>query len=98
MKKMMVMTKQSELVAEWADDNNVDIEIVPLTASKDESQAMVSRNEIDGYAIALTDYSFDEDVQRSLQIGMNAHLKKPVEAETLIRVLGELIYESEQKM
>jgi len=46
----------------------------------------------------LTDYSFDEDVQRSLQIGMNAHLKKPVEAETLIRVLGELIYESEQKM
>ena len=48
--------------------------------------------------IALTDYSFDEDVQRSLQVGMNAHLKKPVEAETLIRVLGELIYESEQKM
>jgi len=39
------------LVAEWADDNNVDIEIVPLTASKDESQAMVSRNEIDGYAL-----------------------------------------------
>lgn len=28
----------------------------------------------------------------------NAHFKKPVEAETLIRVLGKLIYESEQKM
>lgn len=48
--------------------------------------------------IALTDYSFDEDVQLSLQAGMNAHLKKPVDADTLTRVLGELIYEAEQKM
>ena len=48
--------------------------------------------------IALTANAFDEDVQRSLQAGMNAHISKPVEAERLLRILGELIYESEQKM
>ena len=48
--------------------------------------------------IALTANAFDEDVKRSMQAGMNAHLNKPVEGERLIRVLGELIYESENKM
>ena len=46
--------------------------------------------------IALTANAFDEDVQLSMQAGMNAHLNKPVEADNLIRILGELIYESEQ--
>ena len=45
--------------------------------------------------IALTANAFDEDVQRSLQAGMNAHLSKPVDPEQLIRVLGELVYEAE---
>ena len=45
--------------------------------------------------IALTANAFDEDVQRSLQAGMNAHLTKPVEPDSLYRVLGELIYENE---
>ena len=48
--------------------------------------------------IALTANAFDEDVQLSMQSGMNAHLSKPVEADCLIRILGELIYESEQKI
>ena len=39
-----------------------------------------------------------EDVQLSIQAGMNVHLNKPVEIEQLIRILGELIYEMEQKM
>ncbi len=46
--------------------------------------------------IALTANAFDEDVQRSLQAGMNAHLSKPVESEHLIRILGELIYKAEE--
>ena len=46
--------------------------------------------------IALTANAFDEDVQRSLQAGMNAHLSKPVESEHLIRILGELVYEAER--
>ena len=45
--------------------------------------------------IALTANAFDEDVQLSTQAGMNAHLSKPIEADNLIRVLGELIYEAE---
>jgi signal transduction histidine kinase/CheY-like chemotaxis protein len=46
--------------------------------------------------IALTANAFDEDVQRSLQAGMNAHLTKPVEAGHLNQVLGELVYEAEE--
>ena len=46
--------------------------------------------------IALTANAFDEDVQRSLQVGMNAHLSKPVEPDHLYQTLGELIYEAEE--
>ena len=46
--------------------------------------------------IALTANAFDEDVQRSLQAGMNAHLSKPVDSDHLIRVLGELVYQAEE--
>jgi CheY-like chemotaxis protein len=45
--------------------------------------------------IALTANAFDEDVQRSLQAGMNAHLNKPVESEQLYQTLEELIYDAE---
>ena len=46
--------------------------------------------------IALTANAFDEDVQRSMQAGMNAHLSKPVESERLFQTLGELIYAAEE--
>ena len=41
--------------------------------------------------IALTANAFDEDVQQSMQAGLNAHLSKPVEPETLFKTLEELI-------
>ena len=47
--------------------------------------------------IALTANAFDEDVQRSLQVGMNAHLSKPVEPEHLYQTLEELIWEYENE-
>ena len=43
--------------------------------------------------IALTANAFDEDVQRSMQAGLNAHLSKPVEPELLFETLEELLAE-----
>ena len=41
--------------------------------------------------IAMTANVFDEDVQRSLKAGMNAHLFKPIEPDRLYSALAELI-------
>ena len=41
--------------------------------------------------IAITANAFDEDVQRSLQAGMNAHLSKPVDPEKLYQTLEEFV-------
>ena len=41
--------------------------------------------------IALTANAFDEDVQRSLQAGMNAHLSKPIDNNALFATLESLI-------
>ncbi len=41
--------------------------------------------------IALTANAFDEDVQRSMHAGLNAHLSKPVEADALFSTLESLI-------
>ena len=45
--------------------------------------------------IALTANAFDEDVQRSMQAGLNAHLSKPVEPEALFDTLEKLIGDAE---
>ncbi len=41
--------------------------------------------------IALTANAFDEDVERSLQAGLNAHLVKPVQPEVLYETLETMI-------
>ena len=41
--------------------------------------------------IALTANAFDEDVQRSLQAGLHAHLSKPVQPEALFETLETFI-------
>ncbi len=43
--------------------------------------------------IALTADAFDEDVQHSMQAGLNAHLSKPVEPEILFKTLESLLSE-----
>ena len=41
--------------------------------------------------IALTANAFEEDVQRSLQSGLNAHLSKPIQPDVLFETLEGLI-------
>ena len=43
--------------------------------------------------IAMTANVFDEDVERSLNAGMNAHLSKPVEPEKLYETMAGLVME-----
>jgi CheY-like chemotaxis protein len=45
--------------------------------------------------IALTANAFDEDVQRSLQAGLNAHLSKPVQPDDLFATLERLLSKTE---
>jgi CheY-like chemotaxis protein len=45
----------------------------------------------------MTANVFDEDVERSLAAGMNAHLSKPIEPERLYDHLARLINEREEK-
>ena len=47
--------------------------------------------------IAMTANAFDEDVQNSLQAGMNAHLSKPVEPERLYETLDRMIQSRHEK-
>ena len=47
--------------------------------------------------IALTANAFDEDVQRSMQAGLDAHLSKPVEADALFATLEALIEQRGRK-
>ena len=47
--------------------------------------------------IALTANAFDEDVQRSMQAGLNAHLSKPVEPDLLFETLEELLAENDRR-
>ena len=41
--------------------------------------------------VAMTANVFDEDVERSLQAGMNAHLSKPIEPERMYETMAGLI-------
>jgi CheY-like chemotaxis protein len=47
--------------------------------------------------IALTANAFDEDVERSLQAGLNAHLSKPLQPEVIFDTLKRLIAENKKR-
>ena len=47
--------------------------------------------------IALTANAFDDDVQRSMKAGLDAHLSKPVDADELFATLEALIEQRSQK-
>ncbi|MBR1423398.1 MAG: response regulator [Ruminococcus sp.] len=72
---------------------------MPVLDGLGAAKAIRSLNRTDAKSIpiiAMTANAFDEDVQLSLQAGMNAHLSKPVDPERLFETLGELIYDSSE--
>ena len=69
---------------------------MPVMTGLEATTAIRDLNRPDAKAIpiiAMTANAFDEDVQRSLQAGMNAHLSKPVDPEHLYETLELLIKE-----
>ncbi len=48
--------------------------------------------------IGLMTNTYDEDVEESLQAGMQAHLAKPVDVDTLYKVLKKVIPDEEEKI
>lgn len=73
---------------------------MPETDGLEATKIIRSLNRTDSKTIpiiAMTANAFDEDVQRSLQAGMNAHLSKPVDSEHLYKSLEELIWEKDNR-
>jgi CheY-like chemotaxis protein len=67
---------------------------MPKMDGLEATRAIRSMNRPDAASIpiiALTANAFDEDVQRSMQAGLNAHLSKPVQPELLFETLESLI-------
>ena len=67
---------------------------MPVMTGLEATEAIRALDRPDAKAIpiiAMTANAFDEDVQRSLQVGMNAHLSKPVEPDHLYETLEILI-------
>ena len=67
---------------------------MPVMNGLEATEAIRSLNRADAKKIpiiAMTANAFDEDVQLSLQVGMNAHLTKPVEPEHLFETLEGMI-------
>ena len=67
---------------------------MPVMNGLEATEAIRSLNRADAKKIpiiAMTANAFDEDVQLSLQVGMNAHLTKPVEPEHLYETLEGMI-------
>jgi len=71
---------------------------MPVMDGLDATRAIRALSHPDAKAIpiiAMTANVFDEDVQRSLEAGMNAHLAKPIEPELMYRTMAKLIRERE---
>jgi len=69
---------------------------MPVMDGLDAARAIRALDRPDAAAvpiIAMTANVFDEDVERSMQAGMNAHLFKPIEPERLYETMAKLISE-----
>ena len=73
---------------------------MPVLDGLDATRAIRALDRADAKAvpiIAMTANVFDEDVERSLQAGMDAHLSKPIEPERLYETMARLIARREAR-
>ena len=85
---------QQQLLGEWADSNNVDIEIVPLTIEETEAQSMVTDGELDAYASVLL-LEFFEGIIPATRIGSSnyyyaVNINRPDLLAQLNMAMGEI--------
>lgn len=59
---------QEGLLKQWAENNNIHLEIVELTSTENESMDMISRKELDGIA-SVFDFDYNRDVIPITRIG-----------------------------
>jgi signal transduction histidine kinase/CheY-like chemotaxis protein len=67
---------------------------MPVMNGLESATAIRALNRSDSKAvpiIALTANAFDEDVERSLQAGLNAHLSKPLQPDMIFKTLERLV-------
>ena len=71
---------------------------MPLMDGREATRCIRISGKEDGESvpiIGLMANTYEEDVEESLQAGMQAHLGKPVDVDTLYKVLRNLIPENE---
>ena len=59
---------QEGFLRDWANKHGIQLKIVPMTTSEDESMEKIVRNEIDGYATIFT-FDYNNDVMPVCRIG-----------------------------
>ena len=67
---------------------------MPIMNGLEATKRIRALNRLDSKSIpiiALTANAHDDDVQRSMQAGLNAHLSKPIDANLLFNTLENLI-------
>ena len=67
---------------------------MPVMSGLEAVQAIRAMARPDAQAVpisAMSANAFADDIQRSLDAGMNAHISKPVDEKTLLAVVEELL-------
>ena len=89
-----VRIASADVILEWYYDAVLMDMRMPEMDGLEATRRIRAMNRIDAKTIpiiALTANAFDEDVQQSMQAGLNAHLSKPVDPDVLFETLEGLL-------
>lgn len=93
--KVSVVVDGELAISKLKTDNSIDIILmdIQMPVMDGLSAAQVIRNELklDIPIIAMTAHAIDEDIEKSVAVGMNAHIIKPIEPKILLETINDLI-------